>query len=74
MNSYLIMQALIERNVIGDFRLGNGTVEEPDLMRFGFAPLYVGYEDIWHAVAILKNILETGEWQDVRFKKIKQVT
>ncbi|MEI9985820.1 MAG: kynureninase [Aliidongia sp.] len=50
-----IMQALIQRNVIGDFRA-------PDILRFGFTPLYVGYAEIWDAVAILKDIMATGAW------------
>ena len=53
-----IMQALIARGVIGDFRA-------PDVMRFGFGPLYVRYGDIWEAVAILEDILKTGEWKSV---------
>ena len=46
------MQALIERGVIGDFRA-------PDLMRFGFTPLYVGYADVWDAVDVLTDVLTT---------------
>lgn len=59
-NSYEIMQALIERGVIGDFRA-------PNVMRFGFTPLYVGYRDVWDAVAVLRDILQTGAWQEKRF-------
>ncbi len=50
-----IMQALIQRNVIGDFRA-------PDILRFGFTPLYLGYAEIWDAVAVLKAIMATGAW------------
>jgi kynureninase len=50
-----IMQALIQRNVIGDFRA-------PDILRFGFTPLYLGYAEIWDAVAILKEIMATDAW------------
>jgi len=50
-----IMQALIRRNVIGDFRA-------PDILRFGFTPLYLGYAEIWDAVAVLKEIMATGAW------------
>ena len=49
------MQALIQRNVIGDFRA-------PDILRFGFTPLYLGYAEIWDAVAVLKDIMATGAW------------
>ena len=50
-----IMQALIQRNVIGDFRA-------PDILRFGFTPLYLGYAEIWDAVAVLKEIMATSAW------------
>lgn len=66
-HSYAIMQALIERGVIGDFRA-------PDVMRFGFAPLYIGYRDIWNAVDTLRDILETGTWREARFSIRAAVT
>lgn len=59
-NAYEIMQALIARGVIGDFRA-------PSTMRFGFTPLYTSYADLWHAVDILEDILRGGEWRDTRF-------
>jgi kynureninase len=65
--SYPIMQALIERGVIGDFRA-------PDLMRFGFTPLYLGYADVWDAVSVLEEILTSGVWQDERFARRGAVT
>lgn len=50
-HGFAVMQALIERGVIGDYR-------EPGLMRFGFTPLYTSYLDIWDAVEILRQILD----------------
>ena len=44
------MQALIERGVIGDFRA-------PDVLRFGLAPLYVRFVDVWDAVAMLREVM-----------------
>lgn len=64
---YAIMQALIERGVIGDFRA-------PDVLRFGLAPLYVRYTDIWDAVATLSEVMEVGEWRDTRFAVSCRVT
>lgn len=66
-NSYAIMQALIDRGVIGDFRA-------PDVMRFGFAPLYIGYRDVWNAVDALRDILETEAWREPRFAVRAAVT
>lgn len=64
---YAIMQALIDRGVIGDFRA-------PDIVRFGVAPLYVSHEDIWRAVDVLADILSTGYWDQPRFKAQQAVT
>ena len=49
-HGYAIMQALIERGVIGDFRA-------PDVLRFGLAPLYVRFVDVWDAVAVLRDVM-----------------
>lgn len=65
--AYAVMQALIARGIIGDFRA-------PDLLRFGFAPLYNGYQDVWDAVAALKHILEQQEWDRPEFLARKSVT
>ncbi|MDJ0684232.1 MAG: kynureninase [Alphaproteobacteria bacterium] len=66
-NGYPIMQALIAQDVIGDFRA-------PNLMRFGFTPLYIGYADIWDAVERLRIILETCAWDTEAFKQRSAVT
>jgi kynureninase len=52
---YAVMQALIARGVIGDYR-------EPEVLRFGVTPLYLGYADIWDAVETLRDILDTRAW------------
>ena len=59
-HGFSIIQALIERRVIGDFRM-------PDIMRFGFAPLYIRYCDVWDAVEQLRQVLETEQWREPRF-------
>ena len=64
---YAVMQALISRGVIGDFRA-------PNLMRFGFAPLFLSYPDIHDAVKQLKQILESEEWNLVAFLLKSKVT
>jgi kynureninase len=71
--AYAIVQALIARGVIGDFRAGNGK-QQPDILRFGLTPLYVGYADVWHAVSNLKEVMATQEWQQSRFSKKQAVT
>jgi kynureninase len=55
---YRIMQALIARGVIGDFRAS-------DIMRFGFGPLYVRYVDVFDAVLALEDIVKTGAWKGI---------
>ena len=72
--AYAIVQALIARGVIGDFRAGSGDGRHPDILRFGFTPLYIGFEDIWHAVEHLKQVLETAEWQRPEFNQKHAVT
>ena len=66
-DGYAIMQALIARGVIGDFRA-------PDLMRFGFTPLYTRFEDVWRAAEILGEIVTSGEWDQPRFHERAKVT
>ncbi|MBA3592279.1 MAG: kynureninase [Polaromonas sp.] len=72
-SAYAIIQALIKRGVIGDFRAGDGAAQ-PDILRFGFTPLYIGFEDVWHAVEHLKQVLESGEWQQPEFNQKHAVT
>jgi kynureninase len=71
--AYAIVQALIKRGVIGDFRAGDGAADA-DILRFGFTPLYIGFEDVWQAVGHLKQVLETGEWKDAQFSQKNTVT
>jgi kynureninase len=61
------MQALIARQVIGDFRA-------PDILRFGLAPLVLRFADAWDAVAALGDVLATGEWDRPEFRALKKVT
>jgi kynureninase len=66
-NGYEIMQALIDRSVIGDFRA-------PDVIRFGFTPLYTSFEDVWIAANELRLILAEQRWQEPRFAVRAAVT
>ena len=63
---YAVMQALIARGIIGDFR-------PPDLMRFGFAPLYNSFADAWRSAAALADVLSTGEWSQDQFQERQTV-
>ncbi len=65
--AYPMMQALIARGVIGDFRA-------PDILRFGITPLYLRYIDLWDAVAILRDVLASGAWRQERFQTRRKVT
>ena len=71
--AYPIMQALIARGVIGDFRAGDGR-KHPDILRFGLTPLYVGFADVWNAVEHLREVLATDEWKQPRFNLKQAVT
>ncbi|MEZ0094943.1 kynureninase [Streptacidiphilus sp. EB129] len=59
-DAYAVVQALIERGVIGDFRA-------PDVMRFGFTPLYLSHTDVWDAAEAIRDVLESGVWREPRF-------
>ena len=64
---YALMQALISCGVIGDFRA-------PDVVRFGFTPLYLSHADVLRAVDVLEKILATRMWDREEFKKRQKVT
>ena len=64
---YAVMQALIARGVIGDFRA-------PDILRFGFTPLYTRFVDVWNAVDRLHEVLKGEDWRDPRFNVRAAVT
>lgn len=66
-DAYAICQALIDHGVIGDFRA-------PDALRLGFAPLYVGFADLWRAIDILRQVLATRSWDDPRYRARNAVT
>ena len=66
-DGYAIMQALIARGVIGDFRA-------PDILRFGFAAPYVRFVDVWDAVATLKEVMDQRSWDRPEFTTRKAVT
>jgi len=66
-HGFQIIQALASRGIIGDYR-------EPNIVRFGFAPLYLRYEDVWKTVDCLKQVMESGEWEQAQFKERGKVT
>jgi kynureninase len=61
-----VMAALLARGVIGDHR-------PPDLLRFGFSPLYVSHTDVERAVETLADVLATGEWRQARHRAPRTV-
>jgi kynureninase len=66
-HGYAMMQALIARGVVGDFRA-------PDILRFGFTPLYTRFVDVWQAVEQLVQVLRSGAWKEARFNERAAVT
>jgi len=70
--AYAIVQALIARGVIGDYRQGDERT--PDILRFGFTPLYIGFAEVWDAVEHLRQVMESREWQREEFNRRNAVT
>jgi kynureninase len=66
-HGYAAMQALIDRGVIGDFRA-------PDIMRFGFTPLYIDEGDVVAAAKVLQEVLDTDAWRDAKYQTKSRVT
>lgn len=66
-HAYAIVQMMIENGVIGDFR-------SPNIMRFGFSPLFLSYEDVWRATDILKEVIASGKWRDPKYTQRRKVT
>lgn len=64
---FAVMKALIARDVIGDYR-------EPEVLRFGFTPLYIGYADVWDAVETLREVLDAEAWRAPEFQRRGAVT
>jgi len=64
---YAVVQALIERGIIGDFRA-------PDVMRFGFGSLYLRYAEVWDAAAALADVVNSGSYRDPRYQARAKVT
>ena len=71
--AYEIIQALIARGLIGDFRAGDGS-GHPDILRFGFTPLYVGFADVWRAADHLQAVMASSEWRAPQFALRRAVT
>ena len=71
--AYEIIQALAARGVVGDFRAGDGE-QYPDILRFGFTPLYLGFSDVWSAVDHFHKVMQTEEWRYSRFAHKNAVT
>ena len=65
--AYAIMQALIAHGVIGDFRA-------PDILRFGMTPLYLGFAELWYAVTITAEIMQTETWRAPQYASRQKVT
>jgi kynureninase len=71
-HGYAVMQALIDRGVVGDFR--KGTSDAGDILRFGFTPAYLRYVDVFDAVEIISDVIASGCFREARFNLRAAVT
>jgi kynureninase len=71
---YAVVQALIARGVVGDFRAGDANEGLADILRFGVTPLYTRFVDVWDAVQHLQQVLHNGHWRETRFNQRSVVT
>ena len=76
--AYAVVQALIARGVVGDFRAGDAAAasaaNRADILRFGVTPLYTRFVDVWDAVEHLRAVLADGQWREARFNQRGLVT
>ena len=76
--AYAVVQALIARGVVGDFRAGDpvaaSAAGRADILRFGVTPLYTRFVDVWDAVEHLRAVLADGQWREARFNQRGLVT
>ncbi len=75
-HGYAMVQALIARGVVGDFRAGDKSrpAGAADILRFGFTPLYLRFVDVWDAVERMRQMLHNEEWREARFNQKAAVT
>jgi kynureninase len=66
-HAWPMMQVLIDAGVIGDLR-------SPDILRFGFTPLYTSYVDVWDAIRCFEAVMETQRWREPQYSVRKLVT
>ena len=71
-SAYAIVQALIARGVIGDFRAGDA--QQPDILRFGFTPLYLSFDNVLGAAQALAEVVRTRQYAQARFHHKQAVT
>ncbi len=74
-----VVQALIARGVVGDFRAGDpnqppGSIGAIDILRFGFTPLTLRHVDAWDAAEHLRQVIDSGEWRQPAFLHRNTVT
>lgn len=65
--AHAICQALIAQDVVADFRA-------PNIVRFGFTPLYQRFADIWQAVKILNQVVSSERYLKAEFQQRQKVT